>query len=402
MTASEITETSDREAGHQAPASRVYRSKGGDEILRSLRSRVWHVMRLSAAPAGIFLVSRLSVLLVVGAIAFDLHRSVTWVLYRWDSGWYVRAAQQGYPDHLSHGTGAAAQNTLGFFPLLPMTIRGTVHLTGLSYRHAGLLVAFLGGLVGAILLWWLLRDITGKAGANQGTALVFFSPAAFVLSMIYTESLLLPLASGALLALHRRKWLTAGILSGIATAADPRASAIIVACAVAAGLAIYDRREWRALLAPLLAPVGLVAFCSYLWVHTGNPLASFIENKRGWQRGHLGHAIISEVSNTIHGAYAPNSIFPLAGLALGLLLLFFFIKGHPTAPVLAYVIAVLVIAFPSPVIGYSPRVLLGAFPLFGIVGARLPRPWFDAVLGLSATTMAALAFVTLGTTAYVL
>jgi hypothetical protein len=77
--------------------------------------------------------------------------------------------------------------------------------------------------------------------------------------------------------------------------------------------------------------------------------------------------------------------------------LFFFVNGHPTPPVFAYVIGVVLIVLPAPLPGYSPRVLLGAFPLFVIVGARLSGTWFNLVLALSATTMAALAFVTLGT-----
>lgn len=400
MSAPEITEVTEEAATNQVPVSRASRSTGADTFWK-LGGRAWFVTRLSAIPAGIFLVSRLGVLLVVGAVGFDLRHSVVWGLYRWDSGWYVRVAEQGYPNHVPPGSGAAARNNLAFFPLLPMGIRLAHHVTGLTYAHAGLLVAFVGGLVGAILVWWLLRDIAGQTGATQGTALVFFSPAAFVLSMIYTESLLVPLVAGALLALHRRKWLAAGILAGLATADDVVASAIIIACAVASGLAIYHRREWRSLLAPLLAPAGLVTFFSYLWVHTGNPLASIIENRRGWQQGHLFHVIPAEISGVIHRGYYPNWTFPLAGLGVCLILLFFFIKGHPTPPILAYVIAVVLIAAPSPTIGFAPRVLLAAFPLFGVVGARLPRGWFDVVLGLSATTMAALAFVTLGTAAYV-
>jgi Mannosyltransferase (PIG-V) len=390
------------EAVGPSPASEhESRTRPSGASVRQFGGQAWQVARMSAVPAGIFLASRLGVLLVLGALGFDLHHAVSTGLYKWDSGWYVRVAEHGYPRHIPSGTGAPAQTTLAFFPLLPLAVRAAAHLTGLTYTRSGLLVAFVGGLLGAIVLWWLLRDITDRRRATQGTALVLFCPAAFILSMIYTESLLIPLVAGALLALRRRWWLVAGILAGLATAVDVVASAIIIACAVAAAQAIHDRREWRSLVAPLLAPMGLVSFFGYLWVHTGTPLAYVIDNKRGWQRGQFFHAVGNEVMTIIHRGYYPNDTFNLAGFGIFLILFFLFVRGRPTLPVFAYVVTVVLIALPSPVLGFSPRVLLGAFPLFGIVGARLPRGWIEVVVGLSATAMAALAFVTLGSTAYV-
>jgi len=54
----------------------------------------------------------------------------------------------------------------------------------------------------------------------------------------------------------------------------------------------------------------------------------------------------------------------------------------------------------SPVIGVTPRLLLRCFPLLGVVGARLPRLWFEVVLGLSALCLAALAVVSMGSPAF--
>jgi len=45
----------------------------------------------------------------------------------------------------------------------------------------------------------------------------------------------------------------------------------------------------------------------------------------------------------------------------------------------------------SPIAGFSPRVVLRAFPLVALSGARVGRGWFEALLGLSALGMAATA-----------
>ena len=57
---------------------------------------------------------------------------------------------------------------------------------------------------------------------------------------------------------------------------------------------------------------------------------------------------------------------------------------------------VLVLGAVSPVIGVTPRLLLRGFPLLGVVGAKLPPLWFEAVLGLSALCMAALGMMAMG------
>src|SRR5205807_2529096 len=50
----------------------------------------------------------------------------------------------------------------------------------------------------------------------------------------------------------------------------------------AAGVAIWRDREWRAVVAPLLAPVGMLAFFGFLWWHTREPLISFRVESQGW------------------------------------------------------------------------------------------------------------------------
>src|SRR6202022_4216173 len=76
-----------------------------------------------------------------------------------------------------------------------------------------------------------------------------------------------------LYSLLRRWWLLAGLSAAFASAAHPDAIVLSACCAWSAGAAVWKHREWRALIAPILAPAGLVVFFTYLRYHTGNFLA---------------------------------------------------------------------------------------------------------------------------------
>lgn len=358
-------------------------------------------VRRTVRPVGqavlLFVASRVGLLLVAGGLAHIQHKAVQSYLTRWDSAWYLAVARSGYPHVIKTGVGKPAQSTLGFFPLLPLIIRLVAGVTGLSYARAGLAVAFLAGLVGAIVIWFLLEPLWGKTGASQGTALVFFSPGAFVLSEVYTEGLLIALVAGALLALRERRWVTAGVLSGLATATEPLGMAVVLPCAVAAFYAIRERRDWRSLLAPLLAPAGVVAFFSFLWVRTGTPLAWFITQRRGWQGGEMAGGLYHEImgvadTGLAHPDYAVKLV---SGFVCVVLLAFLFWPPRDSV-VLAYVSGVLFLALLSPITGFSWRVLLCAFPLVAVVGARTRASWFPVLLGASALAMAAVALVSMG------
>ena len=134
----------------------------------------------------------------------------------------------------------------------------------------------------SVLLWFFVRELRGAAVADRAVALFCFFPGSFVLSMTYSESMFIALAIGCLWALVRRQWLLAGVIAAVATATRSNGLALCAACAFAAGVAIYERREWRSLIAPVLSPVGMLTFFAYLWHHTGDPRAWFKVQRYGW------------------------------------------------------------------------------------------------------------------------
>ena len=100
----------------------------------------------SLRPMGIFVASRLGVLLVVAGVANLLNQSIASSLAIWDSKWYLQIAEHGYVHKIPPGSGNPAQSDLGFFPLLPLFVRIVHEVTRLGYRPSSFVAVFLLGL----------------------------------------------------------------------------------------------------------------------------------------------------------------------------------------------------------------------------------------------------------------
>jgi len=360
-------------------------------------ARVRRFLRLSLRPVLLYLASRVGMLLVATATASNTHQPVVKVLTPWDSFWYLTIAQSGYVRHIPPGQGNAAQSDLGFFPLVPMLTRATHLVTGFDWAVSGLVTTSVLGLAAAVAVWWMLHDLFGRTGADRGTALVFFSPGALVLSLVYTEAATILFVAATLLALRRSRWVVAGLCAAVATTADPVGSAVIVPCVVGAVLAVRRRGEWKAIAAPLLAPFGIGVFFLYLWAHAGSPFEYFRAQRAGWQGGTYFGGIPGSFGHLFGHWFAdPDYAVKAVSALVAVALLVIFFRARPPGTWIGYVMAVLAFGAISPVIGVTPRLVLRGFPLLGVVGAKLPPLWFEAVLGLSALCMATLGAMAMG------
>ena len=346
-------------------------------------------------PLGIYAGSTL-VVGVAAAVADDLV-PVPGVpsLRTWDQTWYVELAQKGYPDFVPEEAGQAVQSTLGFFPFFPFLIR-VVHRVGLSWDMASLVVAAASGLAAVLLVWLLLEAVSGRRAADRGVALLCFFPGAFVLTLGYAEGLMIALAAGCLLALLRRRWLTAGALAAVASATRPNAIALAGACAWAAVVAIRSRREWRALIAPLLAPAGLLAFFVFLRLRTGEFDAYLRSQREGWGQKVDPTSAWDNVSAFARHPFADTNVtIMVAGTAFLLVAVVVLARTRPPGVLIAYTAGVIVLALLTPTMGPRPRFLLTAFPLVTSLGQSLPETAFPAVLGSFATLLGCLTVLTL-------
>ncbi len=82
-----------------------------------------------------------------------------------------------------------------------------------------------------------------------------------------------------------KRWVGAGVLAALGTATRPNGLALVLACAVASVIAIRNERDWRSLAAPLLAPLGFIAFQLWLGQHTGEAGVWFRVQSEAWGEG---------------------------------------------------------------------------------------------------------------------
>jgi hypothetical protein len=312
----------------------------------------------------------------------------------WDGGWYLHTAQYGYPETLKMVDGHVAQSYIAFFPLYPLCVR-TVHaVLGISYEAAGLVVAGLAGLVTVVLLRLLLERLWGSEAADRGVVVFCFFPGALVLSLTYSEALMLALSIGSLLALLSHRWLVAGVLAGLATATRPNAIALVAACAWASFAAIRSERQWRSLAAPLLAPLGFVGYQAYLWAHTGHADAWFQTQEGGWGEHLAVGATWDKLSDFFrHPMVDVNMTIAVAGTVFVVVTFWLLVRARPPGPVLAYTAGIVLLALLSQTLGARPRFVLTAFPLVAVLGRWLRGTAFTVAVACSATLLGSFAII---------
>jgi hypothetical protein len=365
----------------------------------ALPARGWRHRESSATwqrirhPLAIYAASRLLYLVLALVDAAVQNANLGRVFRNWDGKWYVLTAQHWYwyPNFSLHSTTLAQHyTTLGFLPLFPMLEWLLSHITQLPLIYSGLTLSLVTGAVATVLVIELARQWWGEAAARRALLFWCFFPGTVVFSMVYTEGLLISLIAGSLLLLRGRRWASAGLLAGLATAVAPVALAVIPACAVAAGLEIRhrgwaDREARRALLAPILSPVGVVAFGIFLWFLTGTPLASFHAQHGAWQEtttplavprlfGSLIHQIFISGVGHRHGpgGIDLNGILGILGAAFLLYGLWRLWKVRQTIPIPVWVwtIFAALLALTSAKTPPNPRLLICMFPVVLIVGSQ--------------------------------
>ncbi len=350
---------------------------------------------------------------------------------RWDAGWYLLIAREGYKPSLGAATSARA----AFFPLYPLLVRGVSALL-VPPILAGALVS----LAALFLALYGLHRLTalelgaggqGREVARLAVLVMAFAPMAFFLSAVYSESLYLALSVAVFWCARKGRWAWTGVLGALAGATRPTG---ILLLAPALLLYLYGPREDRppdragaSLLAPryrlrrdvlwlALMPLGTALFAAYLGLAGGDAAAPF-HSQALWGRhfaGPFGGVWSASVAafdgvrqlaslQGAHSYFPPASGAPLVSASHNVLLLAFVIgaavavvgvlRALPPAYGV-YVLLALALPLSYPVSSEPlmslPRFLLVLFPLAMWLGAWLaahPRARAP-VLVLSALSMA--------------
>lgn len=311
----------------------------------------------------------------------------------YDGAHYLSVAQTGYPPLYPKGGGFNALSA--FFPLLPLLIRGLHAVTGIGYKVSGILIVNAALLASFCVIWLLVRETTSAGTASRAVFLTAFWPASFVLSMIYSDSLLLLLSAGCLLALRKRHWITAGATALLASAARPNGLVLALCCLWAAVAEWRRNGALRPFVSVLLAPLGALAYFLYLWEALGSPTTWFTAEHKGWGQGFdFGHRWASDILVALHHPTARMDLMAnsFAGI-VGIALLAWVLRERLPATLTIYAAGVLLLAVCSGFGGSQPRFVLDAFPLFIPPAMRLRATWLHAAVALLAGGLVLFFFV---------
>lgn len=349
--------------------------------------------RALAVPLLAYVASRVVMTFAIGLATVAGRHSLHYVVTVWDGRWYEKIALHGYPHAVPQGdfyagTGRNAQSAVAFFPLYPLLIRGLDRILPGGADVAGVVLSLLLGALATVLVWLVAEKVAGRRVADRAAVLFAFSPGAFVLSLVYAEGLLIVLSAACMLELLERRWLLAGGLAALASATRPNATAIALACAWAAAIAIWQRREWRAAVAPLLAPLGMVAFFVYLWWHTGESLIWFRVESQGWgERVDFGWTNLRLLGDfATHPFHNPNKAVLVGSMILAVVLMVVLVRAKLPGILNVYAFGGLGLVLASH-INARPRFIFVAFPLVIALAKTIKRqPTFMVVTGLFAAS----------------
>jgi hypothetical protein len=330
-----------------------------------------HVWWFPRTALVVYLVIRVVTVVFVAVANLFTHNSILYDLDIWDGDWFLRAVRHGYPAHLPMVHGHVAANPTAFFPLFPLVVR-VLDITGLAPGAAALVVSGLTGATAVLGVGLLARRLGGDAAGRRAALLFAVFPGTFVFSLGYSEGIVVTCVSLGLIALLDRRWWLAGLLGAVATAASPLALAFVVSCAWCAGRSLVTDRRPGALVAPLLAPLGFVAYMAYLWRHTGTLMAWRLTERGGWKSYPsliypfriVGRFVSNPISPTLTGQIL---FFGTVAAVGGVVLM---IRERQPAPVLLYGICALGAAAISQPVGLRPRFLMLAFPAVVALGTR--------------------------------
>lgn len=303
---------------------------------------------------------------------------------RWDSGFYVSIAEEGYR------IVGDPFPSVPFFPLLPLAMRALGALLG-DVVPAGILVSNLCLLGAGLLIFRLIEERSGADAAERAVWYLMVFPTSLFGSAVYAESLFLLVATGTLYLARRGAWESAALL-GYLTALTRFVGLLLAPVLLLEWWMQRRRNEGRppvwGLVAPLAVAAGCGSYMLYLGRRFGDPLA-FVHASAAWGRqpsapGRLLEGLRIAPDGGWWAALWQGAL-PLVNLLdLGFLLLFFclglLLLWRRYWPEACFVLGGVVLAAGSGLLLSQARYMWVLFPAFLPLAEAARRPWLDRLV----------------------
>lgn len=356
---------------------------------------------------GIILVAYLAVPLISDASNTIYHLRGTENLFvdafgsRWDTGFYVSIAEEGYI-----AEGVPLPN-VPFFPLLPLMMRAITPLVG-DAVVAGLLLTNLALLGATIVFYWLVEAEWGEAVAGRAIWYFLIFPAAFFGTALYSESVFLFCGITALYLARRGYWESAGLM-GFAAALSRLMGVTVAALLILEWWQQWrrtgQRPSWVGLVASGMSVLGLASFMFYLNLAFGDPLIFAHVSAAAWGRvpqspfitiGNLFHTPAQGWSAAFFAGQLPLNDFMDLGFVFLFLVFAFVLLYQKRWGEGAFVLLGTIIPFSSGLLMSQRRYMWVLFPVFILLARWGHNPWVDRLI-----TTLSLAGLTLFTALFV-
>ncbi|MHB8189682.1 MAG: hypothetical protein ACYDHP_04530 [Ferrimicrobium sp.] len=346
-------------------------------------------LRMAMPVLGVYLAVRLGLLLAdILAAHIGYGGNVSAPMMSWDSHFYVAIARNGYPVVSPVANGRLVYASGAFEPVFPALIYGAMSI-GLSPVMATWTVSFLAGALTALVVWRLGTALVGEpAGLNAVVLFAVFPGMSVSWGLFYAECVGLGLVAGSLLLMLRKRWVLAGVLGALATATSPLALPLVAGPIVVIVQAIRRRQVSGALWSLLLVPLGFVGYAAWLGVHYHDPLFWWHLQHEAWGATvDFGASFATILRHPWTGNALGKGWLEWAGITAvvgGLIALW---RARLPALINAYVLGVVALLLVSNQLGFKPRLLSWAFPVFIALAATLPGRWRQILIVLFAVLL---------------
>jgi hypothetical protein len=280
-----------------------------------------------------------------------------------------------------------------FFPLFPALIWLLHWVAGGSFTGGAVLASVASGAAAAVMVWLLAVRVCDRWVADRAVVLLCLFPGAMVFGLLYSEPLAVAIAAATLLAMLDRRWVLAGLLGALGTAERPTLIVLTGVLGIGALVAVWQRREWRALAAAPLSLAGVAFFFSWLGTRYHKADFWFSTEKHGWgQKVDLGLNSARILTWHVHALATKSPFFNVVVIvmfAVAVLGVAAMLRARLPWPLTLFTVLTLLACVVSTAQTTKPRFVWSAFGIFiGLAAVRLPR-WLFVLVALASAGLLA-------------